>query len=166
MRGTLGSEGGFGAWPTLQRSILSPTWLSAFYADYTVNLFPESYLNRRKGLARAFLDVRVATAQISTAAIENFRCNHGFIEMHDGVASPAGRHIMQDWLDQSQCSKISCNCQFYVVNLHHEFTVASTAAPRGDTNAAARHSAASDQHPPGSGSFTFATTSYYGSYRF
>ncbi|WP_312438322.1 hypothetical protein [Janthinobacterium sp.] len=58
-------------------------------SDYTVILFPQSYLNQSEGLAGHFLDLLVATAQISSTRVANFRCNHGVPEMDKHVASAA-----------------------------------------------------------------------------
>ncbi|KAB8041888.1 hypothetical protein [Janthinobacterium aquaticum] len=64
MPGAVTSGGGFGAGPTqLRRKMLASLWL-AHTADYTVNLFPESYFQSPKRPACSFLANLVATAQI------------------------------------------------------------------------------------------------------
>ena len=56
-------------------------------SDYTVKLFPESYLSDDGRLASAFLDMLVATAQIGGASMQTFCRNHGVPGMHKHVAS-------------------------------------------------------------------------------
>ena len=56
-------------------------------SDYTVKLFPESYLSDDGRLASAFLDMLVATAQICSARVKTFCRNHGVTGMYEHVAS-------------------------------------------------------------------------------